>query len=29
MTALGEVVVAAAGIEKYFGTNHVLRGVSM
>lgn len=26
---LGEVVVAAAGIEKYFGTNHVLRGVSL
>jgi polar amino acid transport system ATP-binding protein len=26
---LGEVVVAAQGIEKYFGTNHVLRGVSM
>jgi polar amino acid transport system ATP-binding protein len=26
---LGEVVVAAAGIEKYFGSNHVLRGVDL
>jgi ABC-type polar amino acid transport system ATPase subunit len=26
---LGEVVVSATGIEKYFGSNHVLRGVSM
>ena len=26
---LGDVVVAATGIEKYFGENHVLRGVSM
>jgi ABC-type polar amino acid transport system ATPase subunit len=26
---LGEVVVSATGIEKYFGDNHVLRGVSM
>lgn len=26
---LGEVVVAATGIEKYFGTNHVLQGVSL
>ena len=26
---LGEVVVSATGIEKYFGANHVLRGVSM
>ncbi len=26
---LGEVVVSATGIEKYFGQNHVLRGVSM
>lgn len=26
---LGEVIVAAAGIEKYFGTNHVLRGISL
>ncbi len=26
---LGDVVVSAAGIEKYFGENHVLRGVSM
>jgi ABC-type histidine transport system ATPase subunit len=26
---LGEVVVAATDIEKYFGTNHVLRGVSL
>jgi ABC-type polar amino acid transport system ATPase subunit len=29
MTELGEVVVAATDIEKYFGTNHVLRGVSL
>ncbi len=26
---LGDVVVSATGIEKYFGENHVLRGVSM
>ena len=26
---LGEVVVSATGIEKYFGSNHVLRGISM
>jgi ABC-type polar amino acid transport system ATPase subunit len=26
---LGEVVVSATGIEKYFGDNHVLRGVSV
>src|SRR5664279_4928435 len=26
---LGEVVVMATGIEKYFGDNHVLRGVSL
>jgi ABC-type polar amino acid transport system ATPase subunit len=26
---LGEVVVSATGIEKYFGTNHVLRGVDL
>jgi ABC-type polar amino acid transport system ATPase subunit len=26
---LGEVVVEATGIEKYFGTNHVLRGVDL
>ncbi len=26
---LGEVVVAATGIEKWFGTNHVLRGVDL
>ena len=26
---LGEVVVSATGIEKYFGDNHVLRGVSL
>ena len=26
---LGEVVVSATGIEKYFGSNHVLRGVSL
>ncbi len=26
---LGEVVVAAVGIEKYFGASHVLRGVSL
>ena len=26
---LGEVVVSAIGIEKYFGDNHVLRGVSL
>jgi polar amino acid transport system ATP-binding protein len=26
---LGEVVVSAAGIEKYFGRDHVLKGVSM
>ena len=25
----GEVVVEARGIEKYFGTNHVLRGVDL
>lgn len=27
--ALGEVVVSARGIEKYFGENHVLRGVDL
>jgi polar amino acid transport system ATP-binding protein len=27
--ALGEVIVRASGIEKYFGTNHVLRGVDL
>ena len=26
---LGEVVVSATGIEKYFGSNHVLRGISL
>ncbi len=26
---LGEVIVAARGIEKYFGDNHVLRGVDL
>jgi cystine transport system ATP-binding protein len=26
---LGEVVVSARGIEKYFGNNHVLRGVTL
>ena len=26
---LGEVVVSATGIEKYFGENHVLRGISL
>jgi ABC-type polar amino acid transport system ATPase subunit len=26
---LGEVIVSASGIEKYFGNNHVLRGVSL
>ena len=26
---LGEVVVEARGIEKYFGSNHVLRGVDL
>jgi ABC-type polar amino acid transport system ATPase subunit len=26
---LGEVVVRAAGIEKYFGRNHVLRGIDL
>ena len=26
---LGEVVVRATGIEKYFGDNHVLRGVDL
>jgi ABC-type histidine transport system ATPase subunit len=29
MVALGEVVLEATGIEKYFGSNHVLRGVSL
>jgi ABC-type polar amino acid transport system ATPase subunit len=29
MPALGDVVVSARGIEKYFGTNHVLRGVDL
>ncbi len=29
MPALGEVIVRATGIEKYFGDNHVLRGVDM
>jgi ABC-type polar amino acid transport system ATPase subunit len=26
---LGEVIVEARGIEKYFGTNHVLRGIDL
>jgi ABC-type polar amino acid transport system ATPase subunit len=26
---LGDVVVAAAGIQKYFGDNHVLRGITL
>jgi phospholipid/cholesterol/gamma-HCH transport system ATP-binding protein len=26
---LGEVIVEARGIEKYFGNNHVLRGVDL
>ena len=26
---LGEVVVAATGIEKYFGDAHVLRGIDL
>jgi ABC-type polar amino acid transport system ATPase subunit len=26
---LGEVIVRATGVEKYFGTNHVLRGVDL
>ncbi len=26
---LGEIIVEARGIEKYFGTNHVLRGVDL
>lgn len=29
MVALGEVVVRATGIEKYFGEHHVLRGVDL
>jgi len=29
MTELGEVVVAAHDIEKFFGSNHVLRGVTL
>ncbi len=29
MAALGEVVVCARGVEKYFGDNHVLRGVDL
>jgi polar amino acid transport system ATP-binding protein len=29
MPALGEVIVRATGIEKYFGDNHVLRGVDL
>jgi polar amino acid transport system ATP-binding protein len=29
MVALGEVVLEASDVEKYFGTNHVLRGVSL
>ncbi len=29
MPVLGEVVVSAQGIEKYFGSNHVLRGVDL
>jgi polar amino acid transport system ATP-binding protein len=29
MVALGEVVLEATGIEKYFAQNHVLRGVSL
>ena len=29
MPALGEVIVRATGIEKYFGSNHVLRGVDL
>jgi ABC-type polar amino acid transport system ATPase subunit len=26
---LGEVIVRATGVEKYFGTNHVLRGIDL
>ncbi|MDH4335172.1 MAG: ATP-binding cassette domain-containing protein, partial [Chloroflexota bacterium] len=26
---LGEVIVDARGIEKYFGDNHVLRGIDL
>ena len=29
MVELGDVVVQASGIEKYFGSNHVLRGVDL
>jgi ABC-type polar amino acid transport system ATPase subunit len=29
MPALGDVIVTATGIEKYFGDNHVLRGVDL
>ena len=29
MAELGEVVVSARGVEKYFGENHVLRGVDL
>ena len=29
MVALGDVVIEATGIEKYFGATHVLRGVSL
>ena len=29
MPALGEVVVSAHGVEKYFGSHHVLRGVDL
>jgi polar amino acid transport system ATP-binding protein len=29
MVALGEVVLQAVGIEKYFGTHHVLRGMDL
>ncbi|MDQ3871374.1 MAG: amino acid ABC transporter ATP-binding protein [Chloroflexota bacterium] len=29
MPALGDVVVSARGIEKYFGSSHVLRGVDL
>ena len=29
MVALGDVVLEATGIEKYFGDHHVLRGVSL
>jgi ABC-type polar amino acid transport system ATPase subunit len=29
MPELGDIIVAASGIEKYFGSNHVLRGVNL